>query len=151
MRRVVIAALIACSGHPPTEPVGPGSGSAIAVIADAAIDAPPPPLDRDPARLASRAVAMMQAVAAALSDSGEDCAAAATKLDAIRGEFADLLAANAKMLADGRKADLKAAIAPRQAELDAAATTVFATKAIAACVHDATFTRAFSLAMGGPP
>src|SRR5437899_1173192 len=145
MRRVVIAALIACSGHPPTQPVPPGSGSAIVVIADAAIDAPPPPLDRDPARLASRAVAMMQAVAAALTASGDDCAAGATKLDAIRDEFADLLAANAKMLADGRRAELKAAIAPRQDELDAAASTVFDSAAVRACVHDAAFTHAFSL------
>src|SRR4051812_36080821 len=114
MRRLVIAALIACSGHPPATPLPPGSGSAVVVIADAAIDAPPPPLDRDPPRLAARAVDMMQAVATALADSGEDCAAATAKLDTIRADFADLLAANATMLADGRKAELKAAIAPRQ-------------------------------------
>ena len=148
MRRVVIALAIACSAPP--APVTPERPRPVVVVPDAAPDAPPPPLDRDPPRLAARAVDMMQAIATALVDSGEDCAGAAAKLDTIRGEFADLLAANAAMLADGRKAELKAAIAPRQADLDAAATRVFGAKALVACVHDAAFTHSFSLTIGGP-
>src|SRR4051812_49262265 len=126
MRRVVIALAIACSAPP--APVTPERPHPVAVVPDAAPDAPPPPLDRDPTRLAARAVDMMRAGAPAFADRGEDRGAAAAKLDAIRSDFADLLAANAAMLADGRRGELKAAIAPRQADLDAAATAVFGAK-----------------------
>ncbi len=91
----------------------------------------------------------MEAIATALDKRGTDCAGAAQDLDAITGRFADLLAANAAMMADGRRDQLKAAIALRQADLDAAATKVFAGPTLPACKDDAAFVRAFDHALGG--
>ena len=42
---------------------------------------PPAPLDQDLPRLATRAVQMLQAIAAALDAAGEDCAVATGKLE----------------------------------------------------------------------
>nr|HEX4313561.1 hypothetical protein [Kofleriaceae bacterium] len=110
--------------------------------------APPPPLDRDPPRFAARAVATLQAVAAAVASGGSsDCAGAATRLDAVRDQFADFYAADAALLA-GRRRELRAAIATRQADLDAAASAIFAAPAMFACARDAAFARALDRAVG---
>jgi hypothetical protein len=151
-----LASVAGCSGgHPPTtEPVSIGSGSSTgsgsAAVVEVPVDAgPPPPLDRDPPRLAARALALMTAIGDMFASVGEDCAAATAKLDQLRATYGDLLAANATMLATGRKDELKAAVAPRQTELDAAAAAVFASKTPGACAHDKAFARAFDLVLGG--
>lgn len=107
---------------------------------------PPPPLDRDPPRFAARAVAALQAVASAVA--GADCADATAKLDAMHDDFADYYAASVALRA-GRVADLRAALALRQGDVDTAGAAIVAGAAMTACQHDAAFQRAFERAMGG--
>jgi hypothetical protein len=124
----------------------------LVAVADAA---PPPPidaalpLDRDSPRLVARDIAMLHAVAAALGDAGSDCATGAARLTAVRADYADVVAADAAVLAD-RRGELKAALVARKPDVDAAAQAVFTSAALAACAGDATFERAFDRAVGRP-
>jgi hypothetical protein len=109
----------------------------------------PPPLDRDLPRLADRSVAMYRALSTALTQSGDDCAAGAAKLDALSSEYDDVVAANAKVLQEGRGSELRAALAPHEAELAQAAKQVMSSPAVAHCVQDAAFIAAFDRLVGG--
>lgn len=121
----VLCALAACSGAPAPAPAPPP---------------PPPALDRDLPQLVARSLAMYRDVAGALA--ATDCAAAATELHALGARHRDVVVANARVIADGRTAELRAALAPHDAELDAAAAAVMQAPAMAACAADPAFAHA---------
>ncbi len=133
---LVLCALAAC-GHPAPAPEHPGG-----------TPAPPPdatkPLDEDLPRLAARAVEMYQAQLRALTEAGKDCAAAAAKIDAVADNYADVTAANTKIAHAGHEKikQLKAALAPHDAELDAAAQQIAAAITASNCASDPTFGKA---------
>jgi hypothetical protein len=148
MRALWIACAIACSGRsdrpPPAQPVVPP-----VVPADAAVDAPP--LDQDLPRLAERSLAMYQDLVAAFSASGQDCAAAITRMHELGDRYRDVTTANAKVLHDGRAKQLQAALAPHSAELDAAAAAVVHSAVVSSCAQDRAFSRAFDELVAPPP
>ena len=92
---------------------------------------------------------MYRALSTALTESGEDCAAAVAKLDALSAEYADVIAANTKVIHDGRGAELRAALAPHETELAQAAKQVMSSPTIAHCVEDSAFIGAFDRLVGG--
>jgi len=157
MRRVLLIVLVACGTKTttpvtPTPPPDAGVDATVAVVADA----PPPPapngpLDRDVPRLAQRSVALYQAVVATFRTAGADCAAAAKKLDVLRTEYADVTAANAKVLHEGRARELKTALAKYDDKLDAAAKEIVGSQTMSKCTTDRAFTKAFDDLVGAPP
>lgn len=141
MRWLALALVVAACNHT-AEPVTPGTGSS--APADAPIATA---LDRDLPRLAGRALALYQGVASAFAGAGEDCAVATTKLDALATEFADVVAANGKVLRDHRAKEMRAALEPHQTELDVAAHAIMDSKTLAACSPDKRFENAFDRLM----
>ena len=111
-----------------------------------AVDARPADasLDEDLPRLADRAVELYAQWRRAMEDAQGDCAAATAKVNAVADANADVIAANATILAAGhdRIAALRAALEPHQAELDAAAQAIVQSKTMSACAHDAAFAKA---------
>jgi len=81
--------------------------------------AAPGALDQDLPRLAQRATTLYQEVASAFATAGVDCAAATARLVALQQTYADVIAANAKILHDGRARELRAALEPHAEALDA--------------------------------
>jgi hypothetical protein len=148
MTRWLVIAALGCGGHP-APAVAPAPPPRRAVVVPAAPPVPLP-LDQDLARLAQRSVAMYQALATALYEVGDSCAAGATKLDELTAKFDDVVAANAKVVHDGRGAELRAALAPHEAELASAARSVMGSSIVAHCAQDAAFTAAFDRFVGGP-
>jgi hypothetical protein len=142
------AAAIACSGSPsPAKPTGP---TPVAVPIDAGPrDAPP--LDQDLERLVQRSLAMYRAVAKALGDPQRACSAATADLGQLRDEYRDVVAANAKVLQDGRAKELKAALAPHNDEFDRAAQAVLQSPTMAKCHGDRAFAKAFDDLLEAPP
>lgn len=142
-------ALAAGCGNHSKPPATGASGSA------AAPDAGPPPgppgLDRDYARLADRAVKLYEDVAEALRASGEDCAQATARLDELAATNQDVVAANVKILHEGRARELKAALAKNADRLDAAAKGIVDSQAMTMCAHDTAFSKAFDDLVGTPP
>jgi len=136
------------SARAPVPP--PTTGSAAPADAALAPDAPLA-LDRDLPRLAERAVRLYEDVVARFRVVGEDCAAATTALRELQGTYADVVAANAKVLHEGRGRDLKAALAPHDARFDAAAKQLVASPTLARCATDAAFAQAFDDLVGAPP
>jgi hypothetical protein len=126
-------------GQPP--PAGKPTGNGSAVPVDAAVA--PLPLDRDLPRLARRSVELWTGVAAAFDATGEDCAAATAKLDELRRTYADVVAAIGKVAHDGRAKELKAALAPHDEPLAAAAKRISASPTLATCDENDAFARAF--------
>jgi hypothetical protein len=118
------------------------------VIADAATDAP---LDRDLPRLAERATRLYQDVVQVFASAGEDCAAATTKLAAMQKTYADVVAANAKVLHDGRAKELRVALEAHADDLDAAARSIVGSPTMKHCSPDHAFTDAFDELVGAPP
>ena len=138
MSRVVyIALLVAGCGHPspPTRQAG------TAAPPDAAVA--PLPLDRDLPRLAERASKLYADLAAAFASAGEDCTAAIARLAELRGSYADVIAATAQVLHDGRAADLEAALAAHEDARSASAKAIVESKTMAACAKDRAFTQAY--------
>jgi len=149
MTRVLWIALVAAAcGHPAPAPVPLGTSTHQPAVADASIDAP---LDQDLPQLAKRATALYEEVARVLAAAGEDCAAATTKLSGLRQAYADVVAANAKVLHDGRARELRAALEPHADALDAAAKAIVESKTMATCSPDHVFTDAFDNLVGAPP
>jgi hypothetical protein len=158
-RAAFVAGLGAC-GHaapPSLPPPSPPPGDArVAIANDAAIapiDAPPPrALDEDPSRLAAREVGLYDDLAAALTAAGDDCDAAATKIDAIVDANADAIAAFAKIARGGdRERDaLLAALAPHRAHLDATMHAIATARAVQTCARNAAFAAAFERLNGAP-
>lgn len=151
MKRTLVAALAAVAaacGHPPP-PTATGSGSATAP-ADAAIDAPLT-LDQDLAALAVRALALYEAVAAAFTAAGTDCATATAKLDELATTHGEVVTANAKVMRDHRAKELRAALLPHQERFDAAAKTIMESSTMRTCAPDKAFEQAFDRLMESPP
>lgn len=155
MRALSIAVLLAAaacprSSAPPKPPgAGSGAGSASAPPADAA--APSGALDQDLPRLAERATKLYQDVAAAFTAAGADCAAATAKLGSLQTAYADVIAANAKVLHDGRARELRAALEPHADLLDAAARSIVDSKTMKTCSPDRGFADSFDKLVGSPP
>jgi hypothetical protein len=82
---------------------------------------------------------MYKDVAAALTAAGSDCAAATAKLGPIAATYRDVAVANAKVIRDGRDAELRAALAPHDDELGSAAEAVMHAPTLSACVQDRAF------------
>jgi len=153
MSRVLcLAAVIACSAPsasaPPPAPPAPPP---LAIVVDAR---PPPdarPLDQDLPRLIERSLAMYRDVADAFTASGDDCAAATAKLGQLAVADRDVVAANAKVIRDGRAAELRTALEPHGDAFDAAARAIMQSPTLARCAPDAVFARAFDELLHAPP
>lgn len=149
MTRIAIVLILAAACGPAGKPP-PGHGSAAAAAPDAppAIDAAPLPLDRDYPRVIARSLAMYAALAAALGEPADDCAAAARKLREVGAAYTDVVAANAKIQLEGRLPELKRALAAEADRFDAAARKVMASPALASCTRDPDFGAALDAALG---
>lgn len=157
MRRVLLFVLLGCGpkSAPTTPPPPPPDASidAAVVIGPDATVAPSStaPLDRDLPRLALRSVGLYEAVVATFRTAGANCPAATTRLGELRTEYADVTAANAKVLHEGRARELKVALAKHDDKLDAAAKEIVASQTLAKCTSDRAFTKAFDDLVGAPP
>jgi hypothetical protein len=150
MSRVIwIAAALACSGKS-ASPAGPATAPPRhAAVADAAVDATP--LDRDLPRLVERAIAMYQDIARAFAASGGDCPAATARLGQLARTYREVTAGNAKVLHDGRAAELKAALEPRADAFDAGARQILSSPTMSRCAQDPAFTKALDELLGASP
>ena len=153
MKRVLAVALAAlCIGGltacpPAATPVEPAKP-----IQPAPPDAAPAiPLDQDLPRLAQRATRLYQEVADAFAAAGVDCAAATTRLRALQQIYGDVVAANAKVLHEGRARQLRAALEPHAEALDAAAKAIVDSRTMSKCSSDRAFTDTFDDLVGAPP
>lgn len=154
MTRWASAVLFAMScGHAAPPGPAPGTTHVTKAAPDAGVvDAPPPKLEDDLPRLATRAVQLFQGWNKALADAGEDCAAATSKLDELAVEYADVIDANAKIMHAGHdkiKA-LRDELAKHEDDMDAAAQGIVHSKAMAACAHDPAFAKAVDRIGGSP-
>jgi len=153
MRRALVLAFAACGHAAPAQPPAPVSPHAPAP--DAAL--PPPPdaplaLEDDFPRMANRALHMYQDWQKALADAGTDCGAAARNVDAVADTYADLIAANTRVLHAGhdRIVALKRALEPYDEQMSAAAEAIVHSKAIASCQGDPELGKALDR-MGSAP
>lgn len=142
-----VIALWICAGCGSPGPARPGTAAA---PADAA-PAEPPPLDRDYPRLAERAASLYEEIAAAFGAAGEDCPRAIARLGELTASYRDVVAANAKVLYEGRARELKPALAAHGDRLDAAARSIVESPTMARCSQDPAFTKAFDDLVGAPP
>lgn len=152
MRLLVIAALVGFGcGHAAPTGTEPGTHTATGSNQPAP-DAAPRSLDDDLGKLAERSLAMYQAIAKLLGEPSTDCAGVAAKLDVITANNADVIAANAKVLHAGHEKiqQLKAALEPHQADLDAAAQTIGASQTMKTCSSNAAFGKATDRLLGEP-
>jgi len=131
------------------KPAPSGPPAAPAPAPDAGVPAAVP-LDRDYPRLAERAVSLYDAVAEAFRAAGEDCARATSRLGELAAAYRDVVAANAKVLHEGRARELKQALARHGDQFDAAAKSIVESKTMARCSEDPAFTRAFDDLVGAP-
>ncbi len=150
MTRVWILA-ITCACGPSTAPAPREPVTATPVIVVDAAPLPDAPLDHDYARLASRATTLYVEIAQAFATAGTDCAQAAAKLGELATTYADVIAANAKVVHEGRTAELRPALEPHAEQLDASAKAIVESPTMAACAKDAAFTDAFGKLVGTPP
>jgi len=151
----IAAVLAACSGQAPAPaaPSAPPAAAAPAHAAAAPVGAAPAdaaPLDQDLPRLVERGLAMYRDVAGALAASGNDCAKASARLRELSERYRDVVAANAKVLRDGRARQLRAALESHGDEFDAAAQAVVGSPAMAKCSPDPAFSKAFDELLAPP-
>lgn len=149
MSRAYAAAIALCLAGC-GNPARPASGGPAAPPADA----PPADalsLDRDYARLAERAVMLYEGVAAAFGAAGEDCPQATARLGQLAATYRDVVAANAKILHEGRARELKQALVTYGDRFDAAAKSIVESRTMAKCFEDPAFTRTFDDLVGAPP
>jgi hypothetical protein len=144
---VAAVAAVACSGAAPVPapPVAPA-----VVVADAAVASDAAALDQDLPRLAERSLALYRDVAQALT-AAQDCAAATAKVRALAGEYRDVVAASAKVLQDGRAAELRAALDPHSETFDRSAQAIMTSPAMSKCSQDPGFAKAFDELVDAPP
>ncbi len=146
---IAIAGAIACSGKPPpAQPVETMPGAA---TPGAAAQPEATALDQDLPRLIDRSLVMYQDVAKALAASGDDCAAAAAKLGQLAGRYREVVAANAKVLHDGRARQLKAALEPHNEDFERLAQAIVQSPTMSACSQDPAFAKAFDELVEAPP
>ncbi|HTR50812.1 MAG TPA: hypothetical protein VMJ10_08910 [Kofleriaceae bacterium] len=154
MRRALVLALAACGHAAPVQP--PAPPPVHAPPPDAALPPPPPDaplaLEDDLPRLASRALHMYQDWQKALVDAGTDCAAAARNVNAVADTYADVIAANTRVLHAGhdRIVALKHALEPYDQQMSTAAEAIVHAKAIASCQGDPELGKALDR-MGSSP
>jgi hypothetical protein len=143
MRWLLVVAL-GCGSHPPapTEPAPHPHAVVDAAVPDAG------PLDQDLDRLATRSLGLLDELGRAFATVGEDCTAATAKLGELSTRYADVIAANAKLLQEGREMQLKLALRRYEERFLAAAKLVMESKTVAACALDDPFTRAFGRLAG---
>lgn len=144
---ISIAAAAACRATPPP----PAQPAEAAPSADAAIASDATALDQDLPRLALRSLALYQDVANAFAASGEDCAAAATRLGQLAGAYRDVVTANAKVLHDGRAKQLQAALDPHGDAFDRSARAIIQSPTMSKCSQDPAFAKAFDHLLEPPP
>jgi len=140
-RSAWLAILALGCGHPGPAPAPPHATHA--APADAGVDAPRA-LEDDLPRLAARSVELYQDWRRALDEVGPDCAAATARINALAERYADVIAANARVLRAGRDKvkQLRAALEPHEAELDEAAKAIAQSPVMTSCSSDAGFQRA---------
>ena len=148
MWRVIwIAAAVACSSRPP--PAQPPVAPVVPVdAAPPAVDAAP--LDQDLPRLVDGLLAMYQDVDKAFTASHDDCAAATARLRELTGRYREVVAANAKVLHEGRDKELRAALGSRSQAFDAAAAAVVQSSTMSKCSQDRAFGKAFDELVAPP-
>jgi hypothetical protein len=141
MTRWGALALIVGCGHAAPPPAPPVVTATHQSPPDAAIDAP---LDDDLDALATRAVKMYQDWQHALDEANGDCAAATAKINALADANADVIAANARIQRAGHDkiVQLRAALEPHSAELDASAKAIMQSPTRQGCAHDPGFAHA---------
>jgi hypothetical protein len=145
----LIALYLAIGCGTPARPAGGGAGSATPPPAAGSADAAG--LDRDYPRLAERAVQLYEAVAEAFRAAGQDCPQATQRLGGLAATYRDVVAANAKILHEGRARELKQALARHGDRFDAAAKAIVESPTMARCAEDPPFTKAFDDLVGAPP
>ena len=135
-------------GHPAPPPAAPDHATRDAGIG-VTTDAKPFTLDDDLPALATRAVAMYQELARALAES-TDCAATTAKLQTIEAAYADVIAANSRVLHSGRDKikQLHVALEPHQADFDAAAQAIVQSPAMTKCSQDPAFAHVIDALVG---
>ncbi len=154
MSRWARAALFAVGcGHAAPAPAPAPGTTHVAHASDAGVDGAPPKLEDDLPRLAVRAVAMFDAWQRALADTGDDCAAATTKLNQLALDFADVIEANAHVVHSGHEKikALRAELANYDEQMDKAAEAIAHSKTMAKCAPEPAFARAVDRIGGEPP
>jgi ABC-type transporter Mla subunit MlaD len=146
---IALAAAVACSGKPP--PTAQSAQTTPAAATTGAAPADAAALDQDLPRLVDRSLVMYQDVAKALAASGDDCAAAAGKLRQLAGTYREVVAANAKVLHDGRAKQLRAALDPHSEAFDRSAQAIVSSPTMSACSQDPAFAKAFDELLEAPP
>jgi len=150
-RGALLIALCAAAGCGSGKPSGgPGPTPPTNTPADAA-PADAAPLDRDYPQLATRAIALYEAVAESFRAAGEDCARATTRLGELAATYRDVVTANRKILREGRARELKPALAAHADRFDAAAKSIVESPTMAKCSSDPAFEQAFDDLVGAPP
>lgn len=132
---VLALALVGC-GRKSTPPGPSATAAGDAAVVDA-------PLDRDLARLVARGLELFHAIGAALETANGDCAVATRLLEDLAAQYADVTAANDKIMREGREVELKAALQAHEAALSAAAQKLMTSKTMATCAQDPAFGAAF--------
>jgi len=136
-----------CGNSKPPVTGGSGSGSG-----SAESEPPGPPgLDHDYEQLADRAVKLYEDVAELLRTVGEDCEQATTKLNELSAANRDVIAANSKILREGRAKEIKKALAKQEDRFNAAAKVIMESQTISRCAHYSSFTKAFDELVATPP
>jgi hypothetical protein len=137
---IVLGCVLGCGPQPaPQTPPPPPADAVIAVDV---------PLDQDLPQLATRAVLLYEDVLAAFAAAGADCAAAATRLGELATRHADVIAANARVLRDGRNLQLQLALRPHDDRFEAAARGIIESPTLAACAQDPAFADAYDALFG---
>ena len=142
-RWVALAIAIAACGHAVPAPA-PVAAPIVATAPPDAAPPPPVPLEDDLPRLAERGMEVYAGWQRALDEAAGDCAAATAKINALVDANVDVIAANRKVMASGdaKIEQLRAALQPHEAEIDAHAKAITQSRTMAACKDDAAFSHA---------
>ena len=141
-----VAGLVACP--PAVAPIEPAKPTLPIAPPDAA---PTVTLDQDLPRLAERSTRLYQDIAAAFASVGGDCPAATARLRILQQANADVVAAIAKVLHDGRARNMRTALEPHSETLGAAAKAIADSPTMMKCQFDRPFTDTFDDLVGAPP
>ena len=148
MSRVMCLVLAAACSNKPAPPAQPAAPTP--VVADAAVAGDARPLDQDLPRLAERSLALYRDVAQAFAAAGQDCAAATTSLRKLVATYSDVVAANAKVLHDGRARELRTALEPHSDDFDRSAQAIMQAPTMSKCSQDPAFAKAFDELLAPP-
>jgi hypothetical protein len=151
LRWLAIAVLVACS-HP-----APRSGATLGTThatpdAGTSGDGGAVGLEANLPELAKRSVTLYQELAKALADAAGDCAAATRSIDTLATTYADVTAANARVLHAGhdRVKQLKTALEPYDASLEQSAKQIADSPTMRACSQSKDFAKAMDRLVGEP-